>query len=479
MIKKIFFGMAILACLTSCKDDGQYCADPQTHPQSELITFGDGSGGEVPVIDLGALAEGQDSVQVCSITAPAISDGNYETTYYITLGENMYDITAEGYMSAEDLSDYVVTLYGKRPVEREVAASLTAWASNGTTTVKLNSSTFNVKVIPAAPFIDTAYYIVGSIDGWKCNRVEDYKMVNGGGDVYEDSKFSILLPSPGTGTAEIKVIPQSAFNADGTIANWDIALSAQSPVNEGHFDYANKGGNITFETSAEMSYYKIVFDLMEGTYTITAIKGTPAYYIVGAMQGWSTSDTSCGFYPTADKQYSYTTQFTGDANLKIWAADSFGNWDAAYGATSDGCQDASGSLINAGAGAIKCPEPGAYYTLALDFATNTYSWTKLANQTPTTYSAVGLIGDFNGWGGDLALTEVTPHNWYVKTTIATAGGLKFRANNNWDVNWGADADIEVKSYGTGEQNGSNITCPAGTYEVFLNDITGQFSFVAQ
>ena len=110
----------------------------------------------------------------------------------------------------------------------------------------------------------------------------------------------------------------------------------------------------------------------------------------------------------------------------------------------------------------------------------TYAWTKLDNQSPTEYSAVSLIGDFNGWGGDIDLAQEgnAPHNWYGRATIPTDGGLKFRANHDWATSWGTSPDDEGKPIGDVYYLGigeKNITVPAGTYDFYLNDITGRWS----
>ena len=201
------------------------------------------------------------------------------------------------------------------------------------------------------------------------------------------------------------------------------------------------------------------------------------YYMVGELTGWSTSNKDFAFYPESNTVHSYTAQFTGD--LKIWMKDDFGNWDTAYGAIFDGDDSESGSLTQSGAGNIVCPEPGAYYTLTVDFANMSYEWTKVADQNPTTYYSVSLIGGFNSWTTDYDLTEVIPHNWHTVFTLESATELKFRANHDWGVDWGDGGDINKKEYGKGSSCGNNINCPAGTYDVFFNDITGEYLFVVK
>lgn len=154
----------------------------------------------------------------------------------------------------------------------------------------------------------------------------------------------------------------------------------------------------------------------------------------------------------------------------------------AYGCVEDGDNSPSGTLTNSGAGAISAPS-AEFYTFSIDLSAMAYTWTKLDNQTPTEYTNISLIGEFNGWGGDFELEQVTPHNWYVIYTQATDGQLKFRANHDWGTNWGYGNDMDwnvTDSFNKFGSNGAgNIFVPAGTYAVYLNDITGSMMFVAQ
>ena len=135
--------------------------------------------------------------------------------------------------------------------------------------------------------------------------------------------------------------------------------------------------------------------------------------------------------------------------------------------------------MTSNAGAIVCPEPGTFYTLKVDFETMSYTWTKLENQTPKEFEKIGLIGDFNEWGGDENMTATAPHNWTAEVDFAADTKVKFRANGAWDDNWGAGVNIAEKYYGTGTNGGDNINVPAGKYNVFFNDITGEFVFAAR
>ncbi|NBU81553.1 MAG: T9SS C-terminal target domain-containing protein [Flavobacteriaceae bacterium] len=101
-------------------------------------------------------------------------------------------------------------------------------------------------------------------------------------------------------------------------------------------------------------------------------------------------------------------------------------------------------------------------------------------------TSVALVGEAaGGWPGQPGnpgptdvhqMTSTDGENWTLNgitlTTFAPDGGVKFRANNSWDTNWGA---VDFPS-GTGTQGGPNIKCIAGTYDVTFNSITGVYNF---
>ena len=107
----------------------------------------------------------------------------------------------------------------------------------------------------------------------------------------------------------------------------------------------------------------------------------------------------------------------------------------------------------------------------------TYSWTKLDNQSPEAFNTVSLIGGFNEWKGDVDMEQTAPHNWYVNHTFSSDTEMKFRSNHDWTISWGGKATSLAGMIYTAEANGDNIVIPAGTYDIYFNDITHQFMFV--
>ena len=482
MIKKILLGMTLLMSMVSCTEDYTDWANPQTNPEEEAVAFGDGSVTPVEVINLADVTG--DKVKVASIVAPTSTKDSYKSSFKINLDGQSFDIDADGNMAKADLVNYITGKYGKRPVERDIDATLDAWQSNGSIAAKMaTSETFQVKAVPEAPFIDAAYYLVGDLTEWGLDT--KLKFAHSDADVYADPVFTLMFTTTKDDQCW-KIIPQG--NVDkGNI--WAVENAPEGVVGiEVDGDKAMSGKLLTTNSEgnkagagkiAKAGIYQMTINMMDYTYTIKQI--APEYYLVGKLQGWASEpkDKTCLMYAETPMVQSYTTQWNDDANLKIWLGSDWGNWDNAYGAKDDGDNSVEGKI--AGSGAIVCPEPGAFYTFKVDFSTMTYKWTKLENQNPTAYEKVGLIGVGGDWDNDVDMTEVTPHNWFIEKNIPE-GSFKIRANHEWNdaANWGFAEGQEFSSTGKLITSGGSkdIKVSAGKYRIFFNDITLEYAIIA-
>ena len=99
---------------------------------------------------------------------------------------------------------------------------------------------------------------------------------------------------------------------------------------------------------------------------------------------------------------------------------------------------------------------------------------------------VSIVGEAvaGGWpDADPSTSDVNQmittdgENWFLNglgvTTAITDGGLKFRANETCEINWGSTSFPN----GIGELLSSNIPTQAGFYDVTFNSTSGVFSFV--
>lgn len=472
--------------MVSCTEDYTDWANPQSNPEEEAVAFGNGSVAPVDVINLADVTG--DKVKVASIVAPTSTKDTYTPSFKINFDGQTFDIDADGNMAKADLVNYITGKWGKRPTERDIDATLDAWQSNGSTAAKMaTSETFQVKAIPEAPFIDAAYYLVGDLTEWGLDT--KLKFAHSDADVYEDPVFTLMFTTTKDDQCW-KIIPQG--NVDkGNI--WAVENAPEGVVGiEVDGDKAMSGKLLTTNSEgnkagagkiAKAGIYQMTINMMDYTYTIKQI--APEYYLVGKLQDWSDKpkDKTCLMYAETSMVQSYTTQWNDDANLKIWLGSDWGDWNNAYGsATMADANTPTGNLkVDNKAGAIVCPEPGAYYTFTADFSTMTYKWTKLENQNPTAYEKVGLIGVGGDWDNDVDMTEVTPHNWFIEKNIPE-GSFKIRANHKWDdaANWGFAEGQEFSSTGKLITSGGSkdIKIAAGKYRIFFNDITLEYAIIA-
>lgn len=475
----------------SCSEDFKDWADPQTNPQEDAITIPGFTATAAQAIDFASVTT--DSVNTFSLSSAALPEG-------FTLGNARIELTPQGVEKATkttvntalngkgavaDLASVVESAYGKRPTARTFDAQVYVNAIKDGQAVLIDAGKIDLVMTPKAPFIDSNYYIVGDMTDWKLDT--KLKFAHSDADVYEDPVFTIMFTTTKDNQCW-KIIPQGNVDA-GNI--WEVENAPKGVVGvETDGDESMSGKLLTTNSKgnkagagklAKAGIYQMTINMMDYTYSIKQI--APEYYLVGALQSWSDQNMSCLMTAETAMVQNFTTKWTGDANLKIWLGSDFGKWDNAFGSASgDGASAAEGKL-KANGGAIVCPEKDAYYTFTADFSTMTYKWTKLANQNPTEFKYVSLIGVGGKWneGDDIDLKQVAPHNWYLAKQEIPAGGLKIRADHKWrdDGNWGFAEGQNYESKGTLITSGgsSNISVPAGTYNIYFNDITGAYAFV--
>ena len=494
-----FLGMA----MASCGDDYNDWANPQTNPQEDAITIPGLTATAADAIDLANVSE--DSVSTFTLSTAALPEGykladaRVEVTPQGVEGatKTTFNAGIEGRAAAADLSDLVVNAYGKRPTARTFDAHVYLDAVKDGQAVLIDAGKINVVVTPKAPYIASNYYLVGDMYGeGKWALADCVKFNHSDADVYEDPVFTLMVTTT-KDNQYWKIIPQGNIDAGnpwaiqndpkgvvGVTKNGDDAMSGTLVTSVTKDDGTTDAPNAAM--IAKAGIYQITINMMDYTYSIKQI--SPEYYLVGKLQDWSDKleGKTCLMYAETPMVQSYTTQWKDDANLKIWLGSDWGTWSSAYGsATMADANTPTGSLkSDNNAGAIICPEPGAFYTFKVDFSTMTYSWTKLENQNPTEFEHVSLIGVGGKWndGDDIDMTQVTPHNWFIETTLPV-GGFKIRANYAWNKggNWGYTADQKFTSTGKLFNNavsGDIKIATAGKYRIFFNDITNEYSIIA-
>src|SRR5690606_20174024 len=198
-------------------------------------------------------------------------------------------------------------------------------------------------------------------------------------------------------------------------------------------------------------------------------------YLVGdaTAAGWGNNNGNYPMFRDSDNVdlYHYTGYFSV-GGFKL--LEKKGQWAPLYG--SDGTNLVPRPTESDPDPATIPITTAGYYTVTVNIADLTYSVDSYDASGATNYSTIAIIGDAtpNNWDDpDTDMTQSTfdTHIWYITNQWLKAGKqMKFRANNNWDVNWGSPASYS----GLGTQNGENINIGIpvdGNYDIWFNDLT--------
>ena len=413
--------------MVSCTEDYTDWGNPQSNPQEEAVSFGDGSVTPVDVINLANVKT--EKVKVASIVAPTSSDAAYTPNYKINFDGQSFDIDADGNMATAELTSYIVDKYGKRPKERDIDATLDAWVSNGATAVKMaTSEKFQIKAIPEAPVIEEGYYLVGDmfttddVNGWTKEVAKAFN--HSDKDVYEDPVFTVSFETT-KADQYWKIIPKKNIDS-GDI--WAAGVVGPKVDGDDSMTGTLTNGDAKAGKIAKAGKYKLTINMMDYTYTIEEVKYDPFIYFIGATDGWTNAEQKLALVDANTGTY---TGFLYCADPNNWG-NQFkfqrvaGSWDNEINAgafnTFDGAATNENGNIGVNAG------EGVYY-FDVNLANGTIKATKV--------ETMGIIGGFNNWGGDAAMTWNAEEYCFEATNVGvTADGWKFRVNGGWDINLG-------------------------------------------
>lgn len=413
--------------MVSCTEDYTDWGNPQTNPQEEAVAFGNGSVAPVDVINLADVKT--EKVKVASIVAPTSSDAAYTPNYKINFDGQSFDIDADGNMATAELTSYIVDKYGKRPTERNIDATLDAWVSNGATAVKMaTSEKFQIKAIPEAPVIEEGYYLVGDMfktkdhEGWTKEAAKAFN--HSDKDVYDDPVFTITFETT-KADQYWKIIPKKNIDS-GDI--WAVGVVGPKVDGDDSMTGALTNGDAKAGKIAKAGKYKLTINMMDYSYTIEEVKYDPFIYFIGATDGWTNAEQKLALVDANTGTY---TGFLYCADPNNWG-NQFkfqrvaGSWDNEINAgafnTFDGAATNENGNIGVNAG------EGVYY-FDVNLANGTIKATKV--------ETMGIIGGFNNWGGDAAMTWNAEEYCFEATNVGvTADGWKFRINGGWDINLG-------------------------------------------
>jgi hypothetical protein len=452
----LFLTMLLVAGFSACSDDIDLnVAPPQSYPQEapqviDGFTIAIGADFNSAIV----ITEEEKELQVVKATAtPTLAEG--ATVVFRTEISDTKDFTnvvalptkSAGNAAttlSSDLSEAVKKLFNtKAPVAHAVYLRNYFYILDGTSASMIPTPA-DFGPVSVTPYsnakIETAYYLIGDVNGWSFDNLDAYKFSHSDKDVYDDPIFTITTQMP---AGYFKIVPQSSKDA----GSWDGVLG--NPV-DGNTDL--EGTLIVAGAEAmrimEGQWIKITIDMMESTYKIELLGNAKRQlYVPGGHQGWSPSTAPIVYSPNLDWKFDGYVYMQGGNEFKFTSDPDWGHTN--YGDGGDGTLSTDG-------GNLTVSETG-FYRLTVDLSKEPYTYT-------ATSTDWGLIGDATpgGWDASTPMTlNSATGEWSVTTTLGGGKAFKFRANNGWDINLGGVANN--LTYG-----GDNIPVAAdGTYLITL------------
>ncbi|MGM9863299.1 MAG: SusF/SusE family outer membrane protein [Lepagella sp.] len=334
-----------------------------------------------------------------------------------------------GAVLESDWDNAFKAIYHKDPAARVNYIRFAAYVIDGSQVSRLGGDDFwyGAKQLTVTPIdlqlpVEGTYYLYAGGEYIKMNHSAQHQ--------YDDPNFSLI-------------VEVSAAQAQAGY-KWQIANEGYSKVYgvSETGDPADFSGNLVLDGAQGVinaaGTYKIEVNMLDLTYHISyafQTLNTP-----GPANGWSFDNN---MLLTTNDYITYFGYVYIQQEFKLAA----GSWDVNWG------MGGTEGTLGAGGANIKVPSDGLYYVVA-NLNELTYSLTKI--------ETIGLIGGFNGWGGQVNLTPSADYKtWTGDVTFTEETEWKFRMNDNWDYNLGGAIDNLVGG-------GDNLKSAAGSYTVTLD-----------
>ena len=448
MKKTLLYSLAAMAslALASCAGDYDDWANPQANEQEASaakygVTFANGSEAE------GSMADEDGIINLVTVNS---TDANVSGFTLKDLKVN--GVAVNGTMignsvqvSASELEKLVCEQNKSRAsvardlkVETQVSINL---ASGDAVSITTKGETTGKFTPTATPQLDEkGYYMLGQVNGNEWDAKSPVWM-----NKISDGVYQLKV----TTTADknwFKFYAGSNFVSD----DWDSinkgALGCKENGSEDTFGYilydGDSWGKLQTPVIPGAGTWIVTLDMNNLTYTV----GKPVLYMAGDANGWATNDYLAGEDGVHFTGFMYLNQ----NGFKFCTQPEWKGTN--YGANFDTAKDAAN---------ITMTEEASYYKVDVDLESKSYVLTPI--------TTIGIIGSAspNGWDSDVDMTYV-PYNaetkelgyWEAKNITLASGEIKFRANDDWAINWGGDVNALI-------QGGDNISVDAGTYDIKL------------
>ena len=448
MKKTLLYSLAAMAslALASCAGDYDDWANPQANEQEASaakygVTFANGSEAE------GSMADEDGIINLVTVNSTDANVSGFTLKDFKVNGVavNGTIVGNNVQVSASELEKLVCEQNKSRAsvardlnVETQVSINL---ASGDAVSITTKGETTGKFTPTATPQLDEkGYYMLGQVNGNEWDAKSPVWM-----NKISDGVYQLKV----TTTADknwVKFYPGSNFVS----GDWDSinkgALGCKENGSEDAFGYilydGDSWGKLQTPVIPGAGTWIVTLDMNNLTYTV----GKPVLYMAGEANGWATNDYLAGEDGVHFTGYMYLNQ----NGFKFCTQPEWKGTN--YGANFDTAPDAAN---------ITMTEPAGYYKVDVDLDSKSYTLTPI--------KTIGIIGSASpkGWDSDVDMTYV-PYNaetkelgyWEIKDVTLTNGDIKFRANDDWAINWGGDANALT-------QGGDNISVDAGTYDIKL------------
>ena len=448
MKKTLLYSLATMAslALASCAGDYDDWANPQANEQEASaakygVTFANGSEAE------GSMADEDGIINLVTVNSTDANVSGFTLQDFkvngVAVNGTMVGNSVQ--VSASELEKLVCEQNKSRAsvardlkVETQVSINL---ASGDAVSITTKGETTGKFTPTATPQLDEkGYYMLGQVNGneW-------------------DAKSPVWMNKISDGVYQLKVTTTADKNwfkfyagSNFVSEDWDSinkgALGCKENGSEDTFGYILYDGDSWGELQTPVipgaGTWIVTLDMNNLTYTV----GKPVLYMAGDANGWATNDYLAGEDGVHFTGFMYLNQ----NGFKFCTQPEWKGTN--YGADFNTAADAAN---------ITMTEEAGYYKVDVDLESKSYVLTPI--------TTIGIIGSAspNGWDSDVDMTYV-PYNaetkalgyWEAKDITLASGEIKFRANDDWAINWGGDVNALT-------QGGNNISVDAGTYDIKL------------
>ena len=448
MKKTFLYSLAVLASvsLASCNGDYEDWAQPQNNPQEASaakygITFTAGPEAECTMPDDDGV------IKLVTVNSTDANVADYTLKDLKVNGEAINgEIVGNNIrVDANELEKILCRQYKSRAsvardinVESKVSVNLASGDAVAINTV--GTTTAKLKPTPTPAIDEQGYYMLGEVNGNNWDQKNPVWMTKMSDGVYQ------LKVTTEKDKNYFKFYEGSKWDESG---NWDVINKGVMGCETNGCEDASgtiyyngdKWGTPQTMVIAGAGTWIVTLDMNNLTYTV----GKPVLYMKGDANGWNGYD-----YLAGDDGVHFTGfMYLNQNGFKFTTAP---DWSGTgYGENFSTAPDA---------GNIVMTEDPGYYKVDVDLSAKTYTLTPI-----TTIGIIGAAVPVTGWDSDKDLTyNVEERCWEIKDIELNAGECKFRANDDWAMQWGYDGEKFVYS---NNAPAVQFIPEAGTYDIKL------------